>query len=104
MLPLLLTLFMPAPVDAVPSFPIEMDMVYCYEDDPCGETIWTFTGDGRFTSLSSEGEWWVSRGSFRLVYDHGSEYRGTLEPERGCITGVNLRNDGDRGTFEACLR
>lgn len=101
---LLLAIFLPTPVEAAPEFPIEMSMVYCYEDEPCGETVWTFFDDGRFESASgSEGDWWARGGDFRILYDHGSEYRGELDREVGCITGNNRRESGDMGTFEACL-
>ena len=103
MLPIILSLFVSAPVDAAPSFPIVMNMEFCYEDEPCGDTVWTFFEDGTFDSVSSEGTWWIRGSDFRILYVTGSEYRGTLDPGAGCITGVNRRASGDMGTFEACL-
>ena len=89
---------------AAPSFPIEMDLEYCYEGSPCGYATWTFYADGTMEDdLGGEGNWLVSRGNFNLVYSHGSEYRGTLIPAEGCVDGVNLHADGRRGEFSACL-
>ncbi|MFT4625099.1 MAG: hypothetical protein ACI8PZ_003765 [Myxococcota bacterium] len=104
LIPFLLTLFAPTVVEAVPAFPIEMNMEYCYEDEPCGEAVWTFYEDGTFESSSgSEGDWWARGTDFRILYDHGSEYRGTLDPRVGCIEGLNRRDSGEMGTFEACV-
>ena len=89
---------------AAPSFPLEMEMEFCYEGEPCGDTVWTFFADGTFESSSSEGRWEVRGRLFRIVYVTGSEYRGTLDPASRCITGDNRRASGERGTFEACVR
>ncbi|MFT4623368.1 MAG: hypothetical protein ACI8PZ_002024 [Myxococcota bacterium] len=99
---ILVSMFATAPV-AAPSFPLEMELEYCYEGSPCGYAMWTFFADGTVEDdLDGQGDWMVRRGEFRLVYDHGSEYRGTLDVGDRCIYGVNLHADGREGEWTAC--
>ena len=105
MIPMLLAaLFTTTTAVSAPVFPVEMELEYCYEGSPCAYAEWTFYADGTLEdNLGGEAEWRVTRGELRLIYEHGSEYRGTLDSRTRCINGVNLHADGRRGEFTACM-
>ncbi len=93
-----------SPSEAVPAFPLVFEMTYCYEGEPCNAVEWTFFEDGRMEdTLDGTGDWRARRGDFRLLYDHGSEYRGTYDMTTGCMEGENRRETGETGTWDACM-